>query len=67
MTVKEIVEKVDKKRLYTTGEIAEMLGVTTSTVRYWIGKGWLEGIRVGGRFKVEGESLLKFLERGIKR
>ena len=64
MTMKDIVKRVDKEKIYTTGKVAELLGVAPTTVRYWIKKGWLEGVRVGGRFKVKGESLLEFLERG---
>jgi excisionase family DNA binding protein len=64
MMMKEIAERIDKEKIYTTGEVAELLGVSNTTVRFWIKRGWLEGIRVGGRYKVKGDALLEFLEKG---
>jgi len=66
--MRDVFGKIEVERVYQTREVAEMLGVDISTVRYWIKKGWLEGIRIGGRFRVRGEALVKFLERGaVKR
>ena len=54
-----------KGKLYKTTEVAEMLDVSPSTVRYWIKKGWLKAIRVGKHFKIKEEDLNEFINRGV--
>jgi len=60
--VPKLLEKIEADKLYTPKEVAELLGVDIATVRGWIKKGKLEGFKVGGRYKVEGEALLEFLK-----
>jgi len=67
MTIRDIVERIDREKIYTTGEVAELLDVAPTTVRFWIKRGWLEGVRVGGRFKIKGEALLNFINKSEKR
>jgi len=64
MAIREMVKRIDRERIYTTGEIAELLGVAPTTVRFWIKKGWLDAVRIGGRYKIEGSALLEFIEKG---
>lgn len=42
----------NEKQLYTTGEIAEELDVTTAAVRKWITQGRLQAIKLRGRWVV---------------
>jgi hypothetical protein len=48
--------------LYSTSGVAVLLGVTTTTVRAWVEKGWLQGVEGGGPgsprwFKLDGSTL----------
>ena len=63
--MEKLIKRIEPERIYSTREVAELLGVNSGTVRYWIKKGWLKGFRVGGRFKVEGKSLRDFVKRGM--
>lgn len=58
----KLLEKIDKDRLYTPKEVAELFGVDPTTVRDWIRKGKLKGLKIGGRYKIEGEALLEFIK-----
>lgn len=51
-------------KLYKTREIAEILGVSPSTVREWLATGHLKGIKVGqGKYwRVTQEQLDTYLE-----
>jgi len=48
-------------RLLKPEEVAEKLGVSPQTVRKWLAKGYLKGIRVGKLWRVSEEDLKKFL------
>jgi excisionase family DNA binding protein len=46
----------------TTGQAAELLGVTIPTVKDWIRRGTLSGLPVGSRWRVSKESVDKVLQ-----
>ena len=51
--------EVKSERLWTPKEVAELLGVTPSTVRDWIFQKKIHAFRVGGRYRIP-ESALNF-------
>lgn len=49
---------------YTTLEVADMFGVTTSTVSEWIRKGKVAAIKTpGGKWRISRKEVLRHLER----
>ncbi len=56
-------EKLSKKKVFTTFEVAEICDVTPVTIQNWIDKDWLRAYRTpGGHRRVRKEALLSFLE-----
>ena len=50
---------------YRSGQLAELLGVSTDTVRRWCDEGKLETVRTeGGHRIVEGPELARFVRQG---
>ena len=49
---------MEKEKYYSPEEAAEFLGVTTETIRRWIRRGELEGIKYGRLWRIS-ESVLK--------
>lgn len=46
--------------MYSTNEIAKLLGVCPATVRTWIRNGALKHIRIGGIIRVTDEHITAF-------
>lgn len=54
----------DTDALYTTAKVAELFGVTTETVRDWLAKGKLRGIRLEtGQYRVRRADLMAFANK----
>jgi excisionase family DNA binding protein len=51
-----------EKTLFSTPELAEWLGVFHTTVRRWIERGRIRGIRVGRNYKIPVEEVIRILE-----
>jgi excisionase family DNA binding protein/PAS domain S-box-containing protein len=51
-----------EKTLFSTPEVAEWLGVFHTTVRRWIEKGRIKGIRVGRNYKIPAEEVIRILD-----
>jgi excisionase family DNA binding protein len=52
-------------KLFTVAEIAALLSVKISTVRTWLAKGELHGLKLpGGDWRVRQEELDRMLTRG---
>lgn len=49
-----------KDKLFTINEVAQMLSVTSKTVRNLIGKGELRAVKIGGSVRIK-ESVIKTL------
>jgi len=51
-----------EKTLFSTPELAQWLGVFHTTVRRWIERGRIRGIRVGRNYKIPAEEVIRILE-----
>lgn len=58
--VKEL-EELEELKVYTLTEIEPILGVTHRTLLTYIKDGRLKGVKIGGKWKVSGENLRKFI------
>ncbi|MFB0515452.1 MAG: helix-turn-helix domain-containing protein [Candidatus Neomarinimicrobiota bacterium] len=58
-----LIEKIDRQRLYRTGEVAVLLQCSMRYVQTLIELGRLEALRVGRYIRVPGEELVRFIER----
>ena len=52
----------EKERLYSPGEIADILSVTPSAVTNWLSKGQMNGFKAGGRWRIRGDDVFRFVE-----
>lgn len=55
------VKELEKLKVYTLTEIEPILGVTHRTLLTYIKDGRLKGVKIGGKWKVSGENLRKFI------
>ena len=51
-----------EKAIYTTPELAELLGVFHSTVRRWIERNQIKGMRVGRNYKIPAVEVIRVLK-----
>lgn len=51
-----------EKTLYSTPELARFLGIFHTTVRRWIERGKIKGIRVGRNYKIPADEVLRILD-----
>jgi excisionase family DNA binding protein/PAS domain S-box-containing protein len=51
-----------EKTLFSTPELAEWLGVFHTTVRRWIERGTIRGIRVGRNYKIPADEVIRILD-----
>lgn len=49
-------------KLYSTVEVAELLGITPQTARTYVTEGKIKGKKIGGKYYVSEEKLLAFLK-----
>lgn len=54
---------MQEREYLTTEEIAEMLKVTTKTVRNWLQSGELRGIRLKGSWRIPKSEFERFLKQ----
>lgn len=52
-----IIQKIQTGELLNVQHVAGMLNKSESTIRRWLGEGKLKGIKLGGRYLVEKESI----------
>lgn len=50
---------------YTIPEVAEILRVTTNTVRNWIAKGRMKSIRIGRPIYITDKEVKEFLSKAM--
>lgn len=55
------VKELEALKVYTLTEIEPILGVTHRTLLTYIKDGRLKGVKIGGKWKVSGENLRKFI------
>ena len=53
-----------EKEYLSPTEIAELLGIAEGTVREWLRRGELKGIKVGRQWRIKRDILDKFLVGG---
>ena len=58
--MKNTVE-LENLKVYTLTEIEPILGVSHRTLLTYIKDGRLKGVKIGGKWKVSGENLRKFV------
>jgi excisionase family DNA binding protein len=61
MTNEARVKELEELKVYTLTEIEPILGVTHRTLLTYIKDGRLKGVKIGGKWKVSGENLRKFI------
>lgn len=54
-------EDLEELKVYSLTEIEPILGVTHRTLLAYIKDGRLKGVKIGGKWKVSGENLKKFV------
>jgi len=52
---------LEELKVYSLTEIEPILGVTHRTLLSYIKDGRLKGVKIGGKWKVSGENLRKFI------
>lgn len=52
----------DLEQFYTTSEVASKLKVHVETVKRWLRNGDMEGIRIGGRWRISEDAVQKFID-----
>lgn len=52
---------LEELKVYSLTEIEPILGVTHRTLLTYIKDGRLKGVKIGGKWKVSGENLRKFI------
>ena len=53
--------ELEELKVYSLTEIEPILGVTHRTLLTYIKDGRLKGVKIGGKWKVRGENLRKFI------
>lgn len=53
--------ELEELKVYSLTEIEPILGVTHRTLLSYIKDGRLKGVKIGGKWKVSGENLRKFI------
>jgi len=57
----ERLAELEALKVYTLTEIEGTLGVTHRTLLNYVKSGRLKAVKIGGKYKVTGENLRKFL------
>lgn len=60
--VQSLEQQADRAQFATTGEVAKRLGVSRQTVVNWIKRGFLPGVKLGGRLVVPASELARVEE-----
>jgi len=56
-----------KQRFADTAYVAEKYGVSQRTVQHWISNGLIKAVLVGGKYKVDLQSVEKYLQQCERR
>jgi len=58
-------EEVKVNAIYTTGEVAKLLGLTQQTVQKYIREEKIKAKQIGGKwYRVTGQAILEFMQIG---
>ena len=61
MAAEKTEGRIADLKLYTLTELEEILGVTHRTLQTYMKDGRLKGQKIGGKWKVSEENLMKFI------
>lgn len=61
-----MTKEVAGMTLYTVRELADILGVTTITIRRYIADGSLKARKIGRAYHISDEALREFMDSGSK-
>jgi excisionase family DNA binding protein len=53
----EALKPAARPEYLTTGEVARRIGISRQSVVNWVKKGWLDGVRLGGRIMIPANTL----------
>lgn len=59
---KERQEQLNNYTIYTLTELEPVLGVTHRTLLQYVKDGKIKAVKIGGKWKVSGENLKKFID-----
>lgn len=59
--------QIDDRTLYDIPEISAKLGVGIQTVRMYVRKGTLKGVKVGRRYWIDEKDLSKLFDTGTRK
>ena len=59
------LDDIVNNKFYTAKEVADMLGVTSASIRNWIYKGDLEAIKLAGQYKISEQDLEKYIQEKV--
>jgi excisionase family DNA binding protein len=55
------LDKLKDIRLYTLTELEDVLGVTHRTLQTYVANGRLKGVKIGGKWKITEDNLMRFI------
>jgi excisionase family DNA binding protein len=53
----DALQPAPRPEYLTTGEVARRIGISRQSVVNWVKKGWLDGVRLGGRIMIPANTL----------
>jgi len=56
-----MVEEIKPNKVYTTEEAQDYLKISNSTIKRWLKNGIINANKVGGRYKILGNELLRLV------
>lgn len=60
-------KEIKPNQIYTTREAQEFLKVSNSTIKRFLKKGIIKAYRVGGRYRIWGDELLRLVSPELER
>ncbi len=57
--VQEFEENIDKNKLYTAPEVANLLGISKEAVYKWIRNKRIDSVQIGDQYRILGSDILK--------
>ena len=61
MSKENRLDTLNNIKLYTLTELEDVLGVTHRTLQTYMKSGKLKGVKIGGKWKVTEENLMRFI------
>ena len=58
-------EDIKPGKFYSTAEVSNMLRISKTTLRFWLRKDFIKGVKLGKRWFLKGEDILKIAQEGF--